>query len=299
MKTKLTLIISILILFASVVQAQTPSSAEPVSWQTYTVSGEQFSVSLPVLPAMHLNKKFYEAFQKPRRQVWLGSYADGVVYVVCVLENPSPRQSLDGFIAAQTASGYSVDWNLKDERNITQQGVPGKAFVSSVAGDGMVQFFLGPDRLYEFRAFGASPEDPRLAKFFSSLSFAKAKDAVAVEEGPGLPFEQVVQPGSAEEELAKKSFVGREVTTKARLGMKPEPSYTETARQNAVSGTVVLKCIFRSNGSVNNIRTVSGLPYGLTEKAIEAARRIKFIPATKDGKYVSMWFQLEYNFNLY
>jgi TonB family protein len=81
--------------------------------------------------------------------------------------------------------------------------------------------------------------------------------------------------------------------------MKPEPSYTEEARQNAITGTVVLKCIFKYDGSVVNILTVSGLPYGLTQRAIEAARRIKFIPAVKDGTRVSMWMQLEYNFNLY
>jgi hypothetical protein len=44
---------------------------------------------------------------------------------------------------------------------------------------------------------------------------------------------------------------------------------------------------------------VQGLPDGLTERAIEAARKIKFVPASKEGKYVSMWMQLEYNFNLY
>jgi hypothetical protein len=42
-----------------------------------------------------------------------------------------------------------------------------------------------------------------------------------------------------------------------------------------------------------------GLPYGLTEKAIAAARQIRFDPATKDGHKVSMWMKLEYNFNLY
>jgi hypothetical protein len=26
---------------------------------------------------------------------------------------------------------------------------------------------------------------------------------------------------------------------------------------------------------------------------------LKFIPAVKDGRFVSMWIQLEYNFNLY
>ena len=36
---------------------------------------------------------------------------------------------------------------------------------------------------------------------------------------------------------------------------------------------------------------------GLTERAIEAAKRIKFTPAMKDGKPVSVWMQLEYNFS--
>jgi TonB family protein len=94
-------------------------------------------------------------------------------------------------------------------------------------------------------------------------------------------------------------FTGKEVTSKARLVSKPEPQYTEEARKNQIVGTVVLKVVFASSGQVTNIRTVSGLPYGLTERAIAAARMIKFVPATKDGHQVSMWMQLEYNFNLY
>src|SRR6185503_12954825 len=94
-------------------------------------------------------------------------------------------------------------------------------------------------------------------------------------------------------------FTGKDVTTKARLISKPEPQYTEEARKNQITGTVVLKCVFSSSGQVTNIKTVSGLPNGLTERAIAAARQIKFVPATKDGHQVSMWMQLEYNFNLY
>jgi TonB family protein len=96
-----------------------------------------------------------------------------------------------------------------------------------------------------------------------------------------------------------KIFTGKDVTSKARLISKPEPQYTEDARKNQITGTVVLKVVFSSSGQVTNIRTVSGLPYGLTERAIAAARQIKFVPATKDGHQVSMWMQLEYNFNLY
>ncbi|MBA3323229.1 MAG: energy transducer TonB, partial [Pyrinomonadaceae bacterium] len=38
---------------------------------------------------------------------------------------------------------------------------------------------------------------------------------------------------------------------------------------------------------------------GLTEKAIEAARRITFTPAEKDGRPVSQYITLVYNFNIY
>lgn len=94
-------------------------------------------------------------------------------------------------------------------------------------------------------------------------------------------------------------FSGKDVNSKARVLSKPEPQYTEEARKNQITGTVVLRAVFTSGGQVTNIRSISGLPYGLTERAIAAARQIRFTPATKDGRPVSMYIQLEYNFNLY
>jgi TonB family protein len=96
-----------------------------------------------------------------------------------------------------------------------------------------------------------------------------------------------------------KVFSSRDVTSRARVLEKPEPQYTEAARKNQVTGTVVLKAVFSSSGSVTNISTIRGLPDGLTERAIAAAKQIRFVPAQKDGRNVSMWMQLEYNFNLY
>ena len=94
-------------------------------------------------------------------------------------------------------------------------------------------------------------------------------------------------------------FSPKEVSSKAHVLSKPEPQYTEEARKNQVTGTVILRAVFSSTGQVTGISARSGLPYGLTERAIAAARQIKFTPATKDGHPVSMYIQLEYNFNLY
>jgi TonB family protein len=94
-------------------------------------------------------------------------------------------------------------------------------------------------------------------------------------------------------------FTPRDVEQKARILSRAEPQYTEEARENMVSGTVVLRAVFSASGEVTDIRVMSGLPYGLTEKSIEAARQIKFTPAMKDGRAVSQYIQIEYNFQLY
>ncbi len=94
-------------------------------------------------------------------------------------------------------------------------------------------------------------------------------------------------------------FRGSQVDQRARLLLKPEPQYTEEARKSNTSGRVILRVIFSSNGEVVQIRAVQTLPFGLTERAITAARQIKFVPAMKGGQPVSVFMQLEYNFNLY
>jgi TonB family protein len=94
-------------------------------------------------------------------------------------------------------------------------------------------------------------------------------------------------------------FSIKEVSQRARVLSKPEPQYTEEARKQDVTGTVVLRVVFSSAGEVTNIHAMQSLPCGLTEKAIAAAKRIQFLPAMKDGKPVSVFMQLEYNFNLY
>jgi TonB family protein len=94
-------------------------------------------------------------------------------------------------------------------------------------------------------------------------------------------------------------FMSSDLTTWARVLAKPEPTYTEEARTALIEGTVVLRAVFAADGTVQHLLIMNSLPGGLTQQAIAVARKIKFIPATKDGRPVSMYIQLEYNFNLY
>ncbi|HEX7316521.1 MAG TPA: energy transducer TonB [Pyrinomonadaceae bacterium] len=94
-------------------------------------------------------------------------------------------------------------------------------------------------------------------------------------------------------------FKQAEVTRKAVITFKPEPGFTEEARKNNVTGVVRLRAVLHANGGIQGISVVKGLPDGLTEKAIAAARQIRFTPAEKDGRTVSQYVVLEYNFNIY
>ena len=94
-------------------------------------------------------------------------------------------------------------------------------------------------------------------------------------------------------------FRAREVTQKAQILVRPNPQYTDEARQHQVAGTVVVKAVLSSSGQVTNVEVLSRLPYGLTEQAVDAAQRIEFVPAMKDGRPVSQYVQIEYNFSLY
>ncbi|MEP7037870.1 MAG: energy transducer TonB, partial [Acidobacteriota bacterium] len=89
------------------------------------------------------------------------------------------------------------------------------------------------------------------------------------------------------------------VTEKIKFISKPKASYTDQARTNQVQGTVRLRVTFSASGQIGSIAPVSGLPYGLTEQAIAAARQIRFEPAKRNGVPIPTTAVVEYNFNIY
>ena len=89
------------------------------------------------------------------------------------------------------------------------------------------------------------------------------------------------------------------VTQGLKILSKPRPGYTDAARTAGIQGTVILRVTFNANGSIGTISPVKGLPSGLTEKAIAAARGISFEPAKRDGVGQTVTKQIEYSFSIY
>ena len=80
---------------------------------------------------------------------------------------------------------------------------------------------------------------------------------------------------------------------------RPPVSYTDAARKNNTQGVVKLRVTFKKNGEIGEIKVVQGLPDGLSEQAVEAAKKIKFEPARRNGKPVTVTKIIRYTFTLY
>ena len=89
------------------------------------------------------------------------------------------------------------------------------------------------------------------------------------------------------------------VTQAVKILSKPRANYTDKARLDMIQGKVVLKVTFLASGAIGQVTVVSGLPGGLTEQAVAAARTIRFEPAMVDGKAVSVTKTIEYNFAIF
>jgi TonB family protein len=314
------------------------AAQEERPWVELSNPGEYFRVSMPHKPKEdsfdRLTTNFGEL--KASGKSYMASI-DGAIYILWTIANASDRAHQKSDLDSYLDYSAEVVWEgllkpardklPKDDRNkaamsymkeLTPQSLPGREY-SLVIGNlvGTAQFYAAESRMYALVAMGPAGGGWSSEKFFASFQISPnvLRQLQVVEQpkgggvggGVGSGVGGGVGPGvgggvrgtSNAVSDSNRIFRSADVTQRARVLEKPEPVYTESARKFSITGTVVLRCVFSKNGEVTNIVVVRKLPHGLTSRALDAARRIRFIPAEKDGHPVSMWMQLEYNFNLY
>jgi len=89
-------------------------------------------------------------------------------------------------------------------------------------------------------------------------------------------------------------------TTPVEITFKPQPVYTDDARNLKLEGEVLLEVSFSANGTLHVNRVVRGLGHGLDEAAMAAANKMRFKPALRMGQpvdstaIVHVTFQMAY-----
>src|SRR5258708_9033991 len=218
-----------------------PTVQSAAVWETYMVSGEEFSVQLPVLPAMSTYDRFGSFGQSllPLRHL-IGAYSQGVAYAVYIFER---KQSLDEFT---DAFGHSSAVDFKRDLNVA--GVVGKEYAFKRDDTSRTtQFYMTKKHIYVFEAAGSDLGNVStgLQRFFGSIKFAMSPEGKVIIDGLGE--QPKVEAAVASSDNAQ-VFKSRDVTRRVLVVAKPEPNYTERARQNQVIGVVVLRAVLSSTG---------------------------------------------------
>jgi TonB family protein len=103
----------------------------------------------------------------------------------------------------------------------------------------------------------------------------------------------------ADDPVPDKPVTSTTTSSRPKILYREKADYTEDARRARVQGTVILMVVFADEGVLKHILVIQGLGHGLTEQAIAAARKIRFIPAMRNDKPTSVNGFLEFYFNLY
>jgi TonB family protein len=119
------------------------------------------------------------------------------------------------------------------------------------------------------------------------LAFAFASSAIA----------QKSTQGAAGEKCGGRIYEPKEVSQRPKFGPRTSPDLTPEALAHGVRGRAVLSAVLCRTGKVTDVQVIEGLPFGMTEKVIEAARQIKFEPAESNGHRVSEVTRFEYEFS--
>jgi len=88
--------------------------------------------------------------------------------------------------------------------------------------------------------------------------------------------------------------------TPVEIVSKPNPIYTQEARDLKLEGEVLLQVVFAATGQLRVVRVERGLGHGLDEAAVRAAQQMRYKPALRDGQpydslaIVHVRFQLAY-----
>jgi TonB family protein len=88
--------------------------------------------------------------------------------------------------------------------------------------------------------------------------------------------------------------------TLPRVVTEVKPEYTAAAMQARIQGTVWMTAVVLTSGDVGEVAVVKSLDteHGLDQQAVDAVRRWKFEPGTREGKPVAVEVTIEMTFTL-
>ena len=330
---KLLLPFTLSLSFAISVSAQTENTA-PVVWERYRHSDLEVSVNLPKMPTVIEN---YDSCREDlKRSSW--AYAESAVYELTVYARVAPKTRPTHCSTTRMVFDQSTIDSRLEQLRLPKDVVETKTRAADLDAyqfkDEKSVRLIVPDivhqRWIELVITHYPKETPDTDRFFASLQFDAAAGKEIGEgskvtlgdpvseapstETPAAPA-TIAKPGALSSSDPVKASGsgsgpgdGNGPGSSARkeppapsyvILAKPHARYTDAARKANENGSVRLKVTLAANGAVDTITAVTELKYGLTEQAINAARRLVFLPKRVNEKPVNAVLTMEYTFSIY
>ena len=292
----------ILSLFNVFTFSQTQKYSTPTVWENYSVTDKKVTFLMPKLPVILTEGDGCrsEATMK------YASYSNGVVYVLTITSKIKPYEYCEN-------KKQFDESNFKERVKFLKEGSKQAKIEESpneikfISENNIIKLVndYKNNRWFEFQTFEGNESNLEVRNFLNSLKFEENTSGKPIGNGSprNLGDENVLVDEVSEKPEIKnnsdKKTVIEVIKTNLKLILKPKPPFTDTARNANTQGVVRLKLTFLANGGIGNISIVSALPFGLTEQAIAAARKIFFIPPKINGQQITVEKMVEYNFSLH
>ncbi len=295
-----------LFLLISTLNAQLPKKAE--DWQTFSPVSDEFSVETPVFleqrgdDGANSSRKYYASINGTYIYVFSDpvktpTYLVTVRDILITLGQPnifSKETNGSNTVTFKDSFGY---WH-----NLTTLRTESRIYIAQT-----VTLDEKSDLATRFIRSFALGSRPPLVRSAETATETKNPDGSNLSKGQGSGRGSGSGSGSGAGSGVGSGSGGMSTTSDSALGKtsglriltKPRPSYTEMARVYEISGTVIVRVLFKGSGDIGSVTPITQAPFGLTERAIDAARRITFEPAYVNGSPVTISKQIEYSFAIF
>ncbi|MFN7946343.1 MAG: energy transducer TonB [Blastocatellia bacterium] len=199
------------------------------------------------------------------------------------------------------SSGMAIgcDYYLLGTAQVLRRTLSAEEFYyEGIAGIFTVETRSGRLLLFDFIRTRAADEQTARAQLEAQLAPSWQKISAAINQAaslhqsesivttlPPAPVIEVFDDEPGAKKIAQPVFYQR-----------LRPAYTDAAESLAITATVELEVVFREDGRVGEAEVTRWAGFGLDESALATVRQLRFKPAEREGRPVSLRALVRYNF---
>ena len=294
---KISLLAGILLLQIGVASAQIknaiPADGKVVKWEVLGGKDNEFLLHLPQGFKTVGDGNFTTGKSGSRvdRKLTVYRYINGVFLTMEYYEGAAKSIQEDLEKREKSAAAKSGTINGFEFKQFA--GNAGNYFTKT-------QYFKIKNRLYVIKGMAKIAAHPIVEGFFNSVKLIEDKKVVS----PNIPADAASfsLPDIVEQETVKvgddaAAIEAKQADRQVIVLYSPRPKYPR-GQSGGGEGKIRLKVLYSASGTVTKVEILDSPSRALTDAAVGAAKRAVFLPAEKDGKFVSVYQTREYTFEV-